>query len=570
MVTFSLTRRLGLDLFIVATLAAGAVAYALPLAHAAAAALVVGAFSSDRRGGLLRVGAAIVVTAASSLIQDVAPADLLVQIPFVYGLSAIVVAMADSLRRSRSAFERAYREAHRLGNEDTLTDLPNRRSFTENAARVLLTGDGRAALLLLDLDHFKVVNDTFGHRVGDRLLREVASRISTSVRTGDVVARLGGDEFAVLIPGADLAEAARCADRLLAALQPPVANDSQPLSTGGSIGIAIAPDHGTDADTLLRHADVAMYVAKRSPGGYSAYEAEHDENVVSRLALVADLAEAVEHDQLRLLYQPQIDIVAETIVAFEALVRWRHPARGDVPPDEFVPLAEQTSVIRRLSDWVLSAALRDAAIWRATGLDVAVAVNLSMRDAVDPALEARVTAALAAAGMPSRALTLELTESALLAHEATAVANVARLRQLGVRVSIDDFGTGYSSIAYVERLGADELKIDRSLVNASATDPRRVALLGAAVALGHPLGMDVVAEGVEDEATAARVRRAGCDRVQGYLIARPLPLLEAITFAGSWPADRGARHEKVADAIVGCDWPGMCSSTAHAEVDLPR
>jgi len=422
--------------------------------------------------------------------------------------------------------QEAAQRLTQLAHYDALTGLPNRVLFDERLQRA--TEDARRdgaplALLLLDLDRFKEVNDTRGHPVGDVLLRQVADRLRGAVRATDSVARLGGDEFTVLLPGADAVGAARVARDIGAAFAAPFAVGNQAFHIGGSVGIALCPAHGADGTTLLRHADVAMYAAKRGRLDHAVYDPAQDQHSAARLALVEELRAAIERGALALHYQPQVDLTSGRVCGVEALVRWPHPERGLIPPDAFIPLAEQTGLIAPLTEWVLAEAVRQARAWQRAGLLLAVSVNLSMWNLHDPALPARVAGLLREHGLPPAWLRLELTESVLMADAERALDVLTRLSGLGVRLAVDDFGAGYSSLAYLKKLPVDELKIDQGFVRALATDATDAAIVASTVALGHALGLRVVAEGIEDRATWDRLVAMGCDVAQGYYMSRPLP-----------------------------------------------
>ncbi len=422
---------------------------------------------------------------------------------------------------------------------DALTDLPNRTLLGDRLAVALRAAERAAtplALLLFDLDHFKEVNDTLGHHAGDQLLRDVAVRLIETVRASDTVARLGGDEFAVLLPTADAEGAIAAAGTILAALEQPFLVDGQRFEVGASIGVAVAPAHGADAAALLQHADVAMYVAKRGRSGYALYDADQDGHSLRRLALMGELRQTIAAGQLTLHYQPKVTLATGQLQGVEALVRWPHPERGLIPPAEFIPLAEQTGVIGLLTQWVLDTALRQARAWRDQGLACPVAVNLSARLLHDPSVVDTIVGLLDAWGLDADGLEIEITESAVMADPAGALAILTRLHDRGIRLSIDDFGTGYSSLAYLQRLPIDMIKIDQSFVRELATNGDDAAIARAIVDLGHTLGMGVVAEGVEDDATRARLTALGCDVAQGYYIGRPVPadqLARWVQVAGS-------------------------------------
>jgi diguanylate cyclase (GGDEF)-like protein len=380
----------------------------------------------------------------------------------------------------------------------------------------------------MDLDRFKEVNDTLGHAAGDLLLVEVARRLEQALRASETVARLGGDEFAMVLPGTDGRGAEAAARRLLDAVERPfvVADQGIDLDVRGSIGIALYPSDGQTADELLRRADVAMYVAKRAGSGAIMYSAEQDEHSPTRLTLAGELRRALQGDSaesgFELHYQPQVVLASGALSGVEALARWRHAQRGWVPPEEFIALAERTGLIRPLTERVLEMALAQCRWWRESGLEVPVAVNLSMRDLQVPTLPETIRELLARHAVPSRLLRLEVTESVLMADPARALATLARLRALGLEVAIDDFGTGYSSLAYLADLPADTLKIDRTFVQELAARPRHAAIVRSTVELAHDLGLRVIAEGVEDAQTWGALAALGCDEAQGYLTGPPM------------------------------------------------
>lgn len=514
-----------LDVVLAALLVATLLVDPLAFSHGVAILLVVQGFLLDSRPAALRFGIAALATIAGAAMHAPPLRDAAIQIPFVFGLTGLVIVLARSLRRSRSTALAALRDAEHLALYDTLTDLPNRVLFNDRIGQALAVAhrDGTAlALLLMDLDRFKEVNDTFGHHIGDLLLREVGPHLRSELRPGDTLARLGGDEFGVLLPATIPAVAAAVASRLLRAVERPFEIEGQPLTIGASIGIACSPEHGRDAETLLRRADVAMYVAKRGSGSYVAYSEEQDEGGADRLGLMAELATAIQRDELLLLYQPQVDSRTGRVVAAEALLRWQHPTRGTLAPGVFIPLAERSALITRLTEQVIAKAVRDLRSWRGSGHDLRVAVNISTRSLFDTRLVDCVRDVLAREGVTGERLVLEITESALMADQDRAVATIRSLRELGVGISIDDYGTGYSSISYLRRLAADEVKIDRSFVSSMWSDANAEAIVRATVDLAHMLGFEVVAEGVEETRTRRHLAALGVDRLQGYGIARPM------------------------------------------------
>lgn len=413
---------------------------------------------------------------------------------------------------------------------DALSGLPNRTLFYDRLDRAIADAEregSEAALLLMDLNHFKDVNDTFGHDYGDALVRDVAARLRDALRDRDTVARLGGDEFGIVLPATDTAGAMETADKLLAVLEQPFEHAGQRTDLGGSIGIAMCPAHGAESGDLLRRADVAMYVAKRSNSGRRVYEPHHDEHSPERLQVVGELRRAVSQGQLRLYYQPKQALQRETVNHVEALVRWEHPERGLIPPDAFIPLAERTGIIRPLTLWVFNEGLSQCHRWREMGLDVAVEVNLSARSLHDVDLFDQIEALLQAWDIPPALLGLEITESAVMADPKRALVTLDRLHERGMSISVDDFGTGYSSLAYLQRLPVDVIKIDRSFVRNVTRNEGDCHIVQATISLGHDLGLKVVAEGVEDRETADRLRQFGCDVIQGYYLSPPLPPAEA-------------------------------------------
>jgi diguanylate cyclase (GGDEF)-like protein/PAS domain S-box-containing protein len=417
---------------------------------------------------------------------------------------------------------------------DALTDLPNRALLADRlhqAIRVAKRERHHLALLMMDLDHFKEVNDTFGHQAGDVLLRDVASRLRGELRGSDTVARLGGDEFAILLGRVETSTAAsHTARKLLHALDAPFVVEGETVDIGGSIGISMYPEHGGDADLLMRHADVAMYVAKRAGTGYSLYAADADRHSPSRLALISELRHAIDRDELVLHYQPKVEVKSGKVIGAEALVRWAHPRLGLVTPDQFIDLAEHTGLIRPLGLWVIENAVKQCREWRQRDIDLTISINLSMRNLHDPQLPQVVHAALRRHKVKPAWIVFEITEHTLLADPENAMRIVTRLAEMGVKLSIDDFGTGYSSLSYLRRLPVGEIKIDRSFVLGMAAEENAAVIVHSAIDLGHNLGLQVVAEGVEDKRTLAMVLEGGVDVIQGNLLAaaRPADELEKV------------------------------------------
>ncbi|MFI0722595.1 putative bifunctional diguanylate cyclase/phosphodiesterase [Streptomyces sp. NPDC021224] len=445
---------------------------------------------------------------------------------------------------------------------DPLTGLPNRQWLLERAWSALdeaqedceraepgflaasggtgthpPAGCGRVGLILIDLDKFRSVNDTLGHRAGDRLLLQVADRLRTALPRGAEAARLGGDEFAVLLPGCDsTTRAQRVARTLVAALASPLSLDGLSLVLEASAGVAVFPDHALDAEGLLRRADVAMYQAKRDRSGVEVYEATRDGNTPDRLGLLGDLRRALDAGDVELHYQPKVRFDGR-VAGLEALVRWEHPERGRVSPDEFITMAETSGLMPLLTEYVLDTALAQVARWRELGLDVPVAVNVSPRDVHSPGFAGTVAARLARHQVPAHSLQLEITEHVLLEDPQRAADTLLGLTGHGVKMSLDDFGTGYSSLVHLRRLPVSELKIDRSFVARLVVDAEDAEIVRCTVDLAHSLGLMVVAEGVEDDETWERLRDLRCDAVQGWLVAAAMPPEEAT----KWLLARGER-----------------------------
>ena len=456
---------------------------------------------------------------------------------------------------------------------DALTGLANRTLLHERLERAIAaSGDGKSlALLLLDLDRFKEINDTFGHHYGDIVLKQINPRLKDALAGAETIARLGGDEFGIVLADTDAEGAMRAAREALICLARPIVVDGQRLDVGGSIGIALFPGHGRDPITLLQRADVAMYAAKRSRCGCSVYADDQSPYSPRRLSLIADLRQGIEDGQLLLRYQPKIDLKSKRPAGAEALVRWRHPRLGLIPPGEFIPLAEHTGLIKPLGLWTLDAAMRQGQAWRRSGHDVGIAVNLGTESLQDEDLPGTVAEVLERSGTPPSRLTLEITESAMMADPARAMKVLGQVHDLGVRISIDDFGTGYSSLAYLKGLPVDEVKVDRSFVKEMAVDRQDACIVRSVIDLGHHLGLRVVAEGIEDRETAALLASQGCDHAQGYYFSRPLAAADFVAWmavhAGERAGARVAPPPSRPNMIVGprADreiLPGRCGSAS--------
>ena len=418
-----------------------------------------------------------------------------------------------------------HRELHAASLTDALTELPNRRLFTARLDAALQAGGRRGSasgLLIIDLDHFKEVNDTLGHGLGDELLRAVAGRLRTVVRASDTVARLGGDEFAVLLPDiGDSSAALRLAERCSETLHASFDLTGVALHVEASIGVAVAPGHGSTSDALVRAADLAMYAAKARSAGVVVYDDDLDLHTPSRLELLGDLRRALQTGELVMHYQPKMTLAGD-LAGVEALVRWEHPVRGTVPPSEFIPMAESTGLILPLTRETLDLAVIQARAWLDAGTPVQVAVNLSVRCLHDVSFPDQVGELLRRHGLPAHLLRLEITESGIMTDPDRALRVLIRLQDAGIALSIDDFGTGYSSMSYLTSLPVGELKIDRSFVTDLLVNPSDRVLVRSSIELAHDLGMSAVAEGVEDAETLAVLESLGCDVAQGYHLARPM------------------------------------------------
>jgi diguanylate cyclase (GGDEF)-like protein len=440
-------------------------------------------------------------------------------------LLLLFVALIPLLRRVTLRLRRQVEEIQRRALYDQLTGLPNRNLFRDRVEQAVLTArrdNGTATVMFLDIDHFKEINDTLGHEAGDVLLQLLATRLREHMRANETLARLGGDEFAILCTGsAD--DAVRLAERLHAGLQQPFVVCELPLEIAMSVGVATYPVHGDDADTVLRHSDVAMYLAKQAHAGTAVYDEDQDSHDAARLALAGELRRAIEQEQLVLHFQPKAELESGCVVGVEALVRWVHPERGFIPPNDFVPIAERTGLIKPLSRYVVAAALRQCAGWREEGLDLHVAVNLTIPDLLDLELPDLIAALLAETGVRPDQLELEITESTILADPFRVRHVLNRLNELGLRLAIDDFGTGYSSLAYLKRLPVQTIKIDRSFVMDMCADQSDATIVRSTIDLGRNLGLDTVAEGVQSQAIWDALRSLGCTLAQGFLIGRPMP-----------------------------------------------
>jgi diguanylate cyclase (GGDEF)-like protein/PAS domain S-box-containing protein len=432
-----------------------------------------------------------------------------------------VMFMRDITERKAQQEALRYQATH-----DSLTDLPNRNLLQERLEESIAAAREHAwpvAFLLLDLDRFKEINDTLGHHIGDLLLRKIARRLESSVRESDTIARLGGDEFAVLMPATGLESAQQAARKLVNALEEPFQVEGLSLQVETSVGITLFPEHGNAPAALIRRADVAMYAAKKERSGVMVYDPEQDFTSIRLLALTGDLRRAIHDNGLSMHFQPKISARNGRPIGVEALSRWRHPSHGDIPPDEFIGLAEHSGLIQPLTQWVLETALRQCAVWKREGINLSMSVNLSARNLLDEQLPATLLSMLKSSKMPVDKLTLEITESVIMDDPQRALEVLTELHNLGVKISIDDFGTGYSSLGYLKKLPATEIKIDKSFVLEMDRNPDDRMIVHSTIELAHNLDLSVVAEGVSSRQTWEELKRLGCDTGQGYYFSRPLP-----------------------------------------------
>ena len=509
----------------------------------------------------LRVYAPVAVpggTGVVAIFQDYAPIAQAAEAAFlpVAGIFEVVlillfIVLLPILRRVTRRIQRQMDEIEYQALYDELTGLPNRALFRDRAQQAVATARrerGSASVLILDVDRFREINDALGHEAGDVLLRELSHRLRELLRESDTLARLGGDEFGVLLPAASIEDAVLLAARVHEALDVPVPLRGLPLEVATSVGVATYPEHGDDVDALLQHADVAMYVAKDAHAGTAVYDVELDTNDAARLALAGELRRAIERAELVVHYQPKAELASGRIVGAEALVRWEHPEHGLLTSDQFVPIAERTGLIKPLSFYVVAAALEQCRAWNEAGLELGVAVNLTIPDLLDLELPDRIGALLDRTGVRPEQLELEITESTILADPFRVRQVLTRLNEMGLRLAIDDFGTGYSSLAYLKRLPVQTIKIDRSFVTGMCDDQSDATIVRSTIDLGRNLGLAIVAEGVETQDTWNALRGLGCSLAQGYLIGRAMPGDELArrlgdqTSASGWRVAADAAH----------------------------
>jgi diguanylate cyclase (GGDEF)-like protein len=457
-------------------------------------------------------------------------------------LTRLIPAINRELRDAEVRRERARAEERirHLAYYDALTDLPNRTLFQNRLEQAVANGvrtRNPLSVLIMDLDGFKEINDTLGHLMGDAVLREIGKRLQARLRDSDTVSRLGGDEFAAMLPNVGRAGAELAGRKLVAVVQEPLSIDGLNLDVHGSVGIAIFPEHGTEGEVLIQRADVAMYVAKENRSGFEVYAPELDRHSPERLALMGDFRHAIARNQLRVHYQPKINLRTMEIFGVEALVRWQHPELGLIMPDRFIPMAEQTGAVRPLTLWVIERTLQQCLEWRREGVEIVAAVNLSPRNLQDPELPERVRALLDLLAAPASMLELEITESVIMADPLRSLQVLTRLSKMGLRLAVDDFGTGYSSFSYLRKLPVHEIKIDKTFIDDMVQHHDEV-IVQSTIELAHNLGLTVVAEGVQNLETLDRLKELGCDTAQGDYLSAPLDGPGMLR----WLRERGARQ----------------------------
>ena len=453
--------------------------------------------------------------------------SVLTTTPLIFALGLVLLGfLTVFLARINRQLARQARESEHNALHDALSGLPNRVLFSDRLEHTIAAAGRDPALfsvLMIDLDRFKEINDTLGHSIGDRVLREIGPRLTPILRPGDSLARLGGDEFALLLPAAGTDQAKEVTGRVLEALREPFELGELTVTVDASVGIVTYPIHGTDAETLVQRADIAMYLAKGHGRGEALYDPAEDPYDPDRMMLIGDLRAAISDGELELHYQPKFSTEDLELVGVEALVRWAHPTRGQLPPGDFIPLAEHTGLIRPLTLFVLRQAARQWHVWHQDGLEVTIAVNLSVANLLDNQLIDDVQRILTEERMPAQHLVLEITESTVMTDPHRTIAILERLAAMNIRLSVDDYGTGHSSLAYLRRLPVHELKIDRSFVQHLAVDDQDLQIVHSTIALGHSLGLRVVAEGVEDARALTLLQDHDCDLVQGFHLGRPVP-----------------------------------------------
>jgi len=441
----------------------------------------------------------------------------------------------------------------RQATHDSLTGLPNRNFLRDRLREMIIAGQyngSPVALILLDLDYFEVINNTLGHQRGDLLLQQVGPRLRNFLGEADLIARLGGDDFAIALPSADRASAERVAARIMKELEPPFMIEGMPVVMDASIGISLYPDHGSNTDSLMQRAEIALHTVQQTGNGYAFFSSDYDQHSPRHLAIMGELRHALERGELFLCYQPIIELRTGCVKSLEALIRWQHPKLGLIMPDQFISLAERTGLIKFLSFWVLGEASRQCLAWRQRGLEVSISINLSARNLQDPRLPDEIAEILSKSENSPDWLDLEITERSIMSDPGRAMEILTHLTQLGVRISIDDFGTGYSSLSYLQKLPINFIKIDKSFVLDMLTNRNDAMIVNTIAGLAHHLGMQVIAEGVESREVWDKLIEFGCDSAQGFFMCRPLPLEQISKWldGSAWTPEKASGERKIVGA----------------------
>lgn len=458
---------------------------------------------------------------------------------FLKGGSSEITGLIEAFKEMDEKVNQRQNELEHQALHDYLTALPNRFMLNQRLQYLILTSErkqSKFALFFMDLDNFKDINDSLGHAIGDQLLLQVANRLLAQIRKSDTVARLGGDEFAILLPDMAQDNSERIAKNLSQSINQPFKIEDQRISIGMSIGIVQYPEHGLDATTLLQHADSAMYVAKRKRQSFAYYDKSVDFYSQNRLTLIQDLRSAIEKDSLMLYYQPQINCDSHAIFGAEALLRWDHPDFGFIQPDKIIELAEYSGCIHQLTTWVLARAVRDCRRWHEMNHRINISINISVQDLNNKQLSDQISTLLKQHQLDPGLLTIEVTESGMMENPALSIEILNKLKSMGINLSVDDFGTGFSSLKYLKQLPVDELKIDKSFIIDMEHDDNDRVIVHSTIDLGHNLGLEVIAEGIENESSLDIIKQYGCDRAQGYLFARPLTADEFDRYLEKQPA----------------------------------
>jgi diguanylate cyclase (GGDEF)-like protein len=445
--------------------------------------------------------------------------------------------LLSTVQRGCEQYDRE-RQVRHLALHDSLTGLPNRSLFQDRLKQSIALGRRNhfpVAVVLMDLDRFKHINDTLGHQAGDKLLQQVAERLRNSLRDSDTVARLGGDEFALVAPGLGRRDMDIVINRITSIFNNPFSIEGMQIEVRPSMGIALFPEHGDEPASLLQRADIAMYQSKSEQSAYAIYDARQDKSSATKIHLMSELRSAIQKNELILYYQPLVDFKTGATLRVEALIRWSHPKLGMMEPDQFIPLAEQTGNIGAVTQWVIENAIMHCVEWRAAGIPISVAVNLSASDLMNQALPDSISAALNKYNLDPSTLVLELSETSVMKDPIKAPQALTKLRSIGVRISIDDFGTGYSSLAQLKKLPVNEIKIDRSFVTDMQERSDESIIVRSTIELGHNMGLEVTAEGVEGQSTLDLLKQLGCDSAQGYLVSRPMPASELADWMANSP-----------------------------------